>query len=266
MIALLPQHGRSNRLPGKAMRDFCGLPLVAWSVIQAMAAHCIDEVYVSTESQEIADICEPHGAKIIWRPKWLTEKRYAANEPFQHMIGELGLGGANEAALFLLATSPLRKPADIDRLYEGHLLSPPPPRGLMKQIQLGCDTQEACIYKQHPPYNGVKRGRMVHGDKSHKTMIPFGGMNISDTREYLETQPRLHWILDDDHVTDAAADQDLSFYSAVNGSGIFYYVDCELWQTNEIDDVEGFRVCEALMESQILKGRGKEIYDEYARS
>jgi pseudaminic acid cytidylyltransferase len=55
-VAIIPARGGSKRLPRKNIRMFCGKPLVAWSIIQALNSYFIDDVYVSTDDQEIAEI------------------------------------------------------------------------------------------------------------------------------------------------------------------------------------------------------------------
>ena len=68
----------------------------------------------------------------------------------------------------------------------------------------------------------------------------------------------------DDKVTDAAADEDMVFYTSILGNAVFLYAPCELWQIQDIDDEAGFDICEKLMDLYILKGRGTAVYDEYA--
>ncbi len=264
MICIIPQHAKSVRLPRKAFREICGIPLVAWSVIQARSAHCIDHVYVSTESQEIADICEPLGAEIIWRPKRIQDKAFAANVPLEHALRELGHGIEKIPFLTKLATSPLLLPGDIDRLYDAFMSAPDPPAGINKQAILACETQEGGVYRKYRKGSGYDLGRWVFYDKSHETLDVFGAMNVMYESDYFPGNRRAEWIYNADNVTDAAADQDIVFHTTVLGNGIFHYAPVELWQIAEIDDEAGFDLCEKFMDLYILKGRGKAVYDEYA--
>jgi hypothetical protein len=68
----------------------------------------------------------------------------------------------------------------------------------------------------------------------------------------------------DEPLTDKRADSNLGKSSFLAGSAIVYFLECPLWQTIEPDNAEGFEMLELLMEHKILKGRGKEIYYEYA--
>ena len=196
----------------------------------------------------------------------MNDKRIGAGVPIEHAMVELGLQDSKEPVLQILATSPLKKPDDIDRLLATHNAAPEVPAGLMKQTILACETQEEVIYKQYRPSQGAKRAIADHIDKSHKTLAIVGGMSFVNPSGYMGISPRLHWAMDEEHITDERADENMMTHAFVSGAGIVYYTDCELWQIYEVDDEQGFKTCEALMESQILKGRGAEVYYEYARS
>jgi len=62
--ALITARGGSKRLPRKNIRNFCGKPLIYWTIEAAKNSKFIREVYVSTDSEEIAEISLKYGAKI----------------------------------------------------------------------------------------------------------------------------------------------------------------------------------------------------------
>ena len=265
MICIIPQHATSVRLPRKAFRELCGIPLVAWSVIQAKAAHNVDAVYVSTESQEIAEICTEHGAEIIWRPKWVQDKKFAANVPFEHALCELGIQDEHVPFLCKLATAPLLYPDDIDRIYSRFVEADEVPIGMGKQVLLGADIQEVAVYRQ---VRDPKERMCVahHIDKSHKTIIPFNAMNMMWADAYQPSNRRAEWFFQADTVNDADVDGELVNYGMLLGNALVYYVPCEQWQTFDIDDEGDFQIVEMFMEKRILQGRGPEVYYEYAGS
>ena len=263
MICIIPQHATSVRLPRKAFREICGIPLVAWSVIQARAAHCIDEVYVSTESREIADICEYYGAKIIWRPDWLQDKALAANAPFEHAIGELGMHDTHEPILFKLATSPLLLPDDIDRLHARFLEAEDIPVGVGKQVVLGAEVQEVVSYtKARSPEEKICKVDYI---KKGGAVVPIGAMNAMYADRYAASNRRAEWYLDAATIKDAEVDGDVVSYSMILGTALIYYVPCRAWQTRDIDDEQDLEIVELFMEKKILQGRGPEVYYEYAK-
>lgn len=62
VLAVIPARGGSKRLPNKNLRMFSGKPLIAWTIIEARKCSLIDEVWVSTDSPDIAKIAISYGA------------------------------------------------------------------------------------------------------------------------------------------------------------------------------------------------------------
>ena len=50
VLALIPARGGSKGLPGKNIKDLCGMPLLAWPIRAAKESNYIDQVIVSTEN------------------------------------------------------------------------------------------------------------------------------------------------------------------------------------------------------------------------
>lgn len=63
-IAIITARGGSKRIPKKNIRPFLGKPIIAYSIEAALKSGIFDEVMVSTDSQEIADIAIKYGAKV----------------------------------------------------------------------------------------------------------------------------------------------------------------------------------------------------------
>ena len=57
-IAIITARGGSKRIPGKNIREFCGKPIIAYSIEAALSSGIFSEVMVSTDSGKIADIAE----------------------------------------------------------------------------------------------------------------------------------------------------------------------------------------------------------------
>ena len=66
-FAFIPARGGSKGLPGKNIKMLDGKPLIVHSIKQALNSGCIDEVYVSSDSDEILNISKESGAKTILR-------------------------------------------------------------------------------------------------------------------------------------------------------------------------------------------------------
>ena len=63
-IAIITARGGSKRIPKKNIRDFCGRPIIEYSIQAAIASKVFQEVMVSTEDEEIAEIAVRNGAKV----------------------------------------------------------------------------------------------------------------------------------------------------------------------------------------------------------
>lgn len=63
-IAIITARGGSKRIPKKNIKEFCGKPIISYSIEAAIKSGLFDEVMVSTDSEEIADIAKEYGAKV----------------------------------------------------------------------------------------------------------------------------------------------------------------------------------------------------------
>lgn len=63
-LAIITARGGSKRIPRKNIKNFCGKPIIAYPIEAALKCGCFDEVMVSTDDEEIAEISKKYGAKI----------------------------------------------------------------------------------------------------------------------------------------------------------------------------------------------------------
>lgn len=63
-IAIIPARGGSKRIPRKNIKDFLGMPIIAYSIKAALESEIFDEVMVSTEDEEIAGVARKYGASV----------------------------------------------------------------------------------------------------------------------------------------------------------------------------------------------------------
>ena len=66
-LAIITARGGSKRIPRKNIRDFLGKPIIAYSIKTALKSDVFDEVMVSTDDDEIAEIAEKFGAKVPFK-------------------------------------------------------------------------------------------------------------------------------------------------------------------------------------------------------
>ena len=114
VVAIIPARGGSKGIPRKNVMDFCGIPLIAWSINQARASHSVSQVFVTTDDAEIAAVSEKFGASVIQRPPELATDKAATEPALVHALDVIEAKQRVDAVVFLQATSPLRMANDID--------------------------------------------------------------------------------------------------------------------------------------------------------
>lgn len=77
-IAIITARGGSKRIPRKNIKEFCGKPILAYSIEAALKSGLFDRVMVSTEDTEIAEIAEKYGAEVPFRRSEKTAGDFAA--------------------------------------------------------------------------------------------------------------------------------------------------------------------------------------------
>lgn len=108
-VAIIPARGGSKRIPRKNIKDFHGLPLIAYSIKAALESNLFDKVIVTTDDEEIAKIAKEYGAEVPFlRPKELSDDFTGTGDVVKHAIDYLKEHGeAFDYACTIYATAPL---------------------------------------------------------------------------------------------------------------------------------------------------------------
>lgn len=85
-LCIIPARGGSKRIPRKNVRDFIGMPIIAHSIQAAKRSELFDEVIVSTDDSEIAEIARFHGASV---PFMRSTENSSDNAPLKDVIVEV---------------------------------------------------------------------------------------------------------------------------------------------------------------------------------
>lgn len=86
-LAVIPARGGSKRIPRKNIKTFHGKPMIAWSIQAALGSGCFDEVWVSTDDAEIAQVAQEYGAKVPFlRPEELSNDFATTADVMQHAV------------------------------------------------------------------------------------------------------------------------------------------------------------------------------------
>lgn len=107
-IAIIPARGGSKRLPGKNIRMLGDKPLIAHSILYALDHTFIDQVYVSTDDEEIKKIAFKYGAKVIDRPSELSGDFEPTVTALKHVLETISEITEDCNVILLQATNPLR--------------------------------------------------------------------------------------------------------------------------------------------------------------
>lgn len=117
VLGIIPARAGSKGIPGKNIKPIAGLPLITWTIRQALAAKMLDKVIVSTDGEEIAQIALEAGSEVPFlRPAEFAQDQSPTSDVVIHALEYFSQRGVNyEMVAILEPTSPLRKPSDIDR-------------------------------------------------------------------------------------------------------------------------------------------------------
>jgi pseudaminic acid cytidylyltransferase len=116
-IAVIPARGGSKRIPRKNIKDFCGKPMIAWSIEVAKASGLFDHIIVSTDDAEIADIAKVWGAEAPFvRPVDLSNDHAGTTEVIAHSTRwSIDQGWPVSAVCCIYATAPFVQVDDLKR-------------------------------------------------------------------------------------------------------------------------------------------------------
>jgi len=119
-LCVIPARGGSKRIPRKNIREFGGKPMIAWSIAAALDSECFDQIIVSTDDAEIADVSQQWGADVPFtRPADLADDFAGTTQVVSHAVQwYLDHGQELTAVCCLYATAPFVEPADIREGYE----------------------------------------------------------------------------------------------------------------------------------------------------
>ncbi|MBD8552711.1 pseudaminic acid cytidylyltransferase [Sphingomonas sp. CFBP 8764] len=115
-IAVIPARGGSKRIVRKNIKDFCGKPLIAWSIAAARESGCFDRILVSTDDDEIMAVAEACGAEAPFRrPAELADDFTPTVPVIAHAVEWAQKTAQVERACCIYATAPLLRADDLVR-------------------------------------------------------------------------------------------------------------------------------------------------------
>lgn len=225
ILAIIPARGGSKGLSGKNIRPLMDKPLIGWTIEVAKNSKFIDDIFVSTDSQEIADVSGMFGVSVPeLRPEELASDKATSASVVMYTLEYMKRKGKNyDYFLLLEPTSPLRKVDDLDNAIELACKNP----DKAGVVSLGE------VHMEHPTI--VKRvndagiimpyildtAKVTQRQQLDKAYFPYGVVYLVKTDYFVKNQ---------------------LFYGA---DSLPYYI--ERWQCYEIDDIYDFVAIEAIL-------------------
>ena len=119
-VAIIPARGGSKRIPRKNVKAFCGKPMIAWSIEAAKASGCFDQIIVSTDDEEIANVARGWGAAApFMRPAELSDDFAGTMPVMRHAVEWLNQNDAEvEYACCIYATAPFVSAEDLKQGFQ----------------------------------------------------------------------------------------------------------------------------------------------------
>ena len=119
-LCIIPARGGSKRIPRKNIKEFLGKPIIAYSIETALKTGLFDEVMVSTDDIEIAEVAKKFGAKVPFMRSVETANDFAVTaDVLREVIGKYQSSGQmfnNFCCVY--ATAPLICPSDIQSAFQ----------------------------------------------------------------------------------------------------------------------------------------------------
>jgi N-acylneuraminate cytidylyltransferase len=114
-LAIIPARGGSKRIPRKNVKLFLGKPMLAYSIEAALATGLFDEVMVSTDDEEIAEVARQYGATVPFLRSAETSNDYATTADVLNEVISCykNIGKTFDTFCCIYATAPMIQSSDI---------------------------------------------------------------------------------------------------------------------------------------------------------
>ena len=117
VYAIIPARKGSKGIVGKNTRDFCGKPLVMWTIEAVLNCKFVDKTIVTSDDQNVLNIAKSYDNVFIRnRPKELCEDEVNGWEVAVDSIDHFELND-KDIIIYLQPTSPLKKKRDVETAY-----------------------------------------------------------------------------------------------------------------------------------------------------
>ena len=223
--AVILARGGSRGIPRKNLIDFCGKPLIYWTIKQCLASKYVREVWVSSDNIEILNLSAQFGAKTINRPTEISTNQSSSESSWIHSVDYIEeKTGSSDLIIGPQVTSPLRETSDIDSAIE-------------KFEKENCDSMFSCstiddIFLWKKSLNGKLIG--ANHDYLHRKRRQDMPAQIVENGSFYLFKPSI-----------------LKEYNNRLG-GKISSINMDYWKMFEIDTWDDVRICSSLMKEFLL--------------
>ncbi len=118
-LAIIPARGGSKRIPNKNIIDFCGKPMIIWTIEAAKNSGLFQRIIVSTDDPAIADVCQSVGIEVPFLRDAYCDDYSPISDATIYALRQTMTFYKSEYATVvqLMANCPLRSADDIIRSY-----------------------------------------------------------------------------------------------------------------------------------------------------
>ena len=119
-IIIIPARGGSKRIKNKNLKLLSGKSLIEHTILHALNSKFNSDIYVSTDSGSIKDICNKYPVNIVERPRKISGDQASSEDALLHTLDILKKKNKYDPkyVIFLQCSSPFRKKNDINNAYK----------------------------------------------------------------------------------------------------------------------------------------------------
>ena len=191
-IAIITARGGSKRIPKKNIKDFCGKPIIAYSIEAALESGLFEEVMVSTDSEEIAGIARKYGASVPFMRSEKTSDDYATTaDVIMEVIEEYGkLNKTFDVICCIYPTAPFLTPAKLKQAMA--IMEEKRPVEVLPVVQFSYPPQRCFVMDGNMEMRYKYAEYMLTRSQDlERQYHDAGQFYVFDTKKYLENQGRI---------------------------------------------------------------------------
>jgi len=225
IVAIIPARGGSKGIPKKNIINFCGKPLISWTIEEVLGSKLINDIYVSSDADDILEISKNYGAKVVKRPKTIARDNSTSEEALKHAIAFIrkNIKEKIDIIVFCQVTSPLRTSEDIDNAIKCF-------------ISTQADSLFSAVILESLYTWRKQKGELMSVSYDYKNRV--------------RRQERPHLYLENGSIYLFKPEVLVKYNNRLGGKISMYIMDH--WKSFDIDTIEDIETCEYFMRKNIL--------------